>query len=133
MAISARLLKAIYFSDLDFLDAKLGSHPSQNWQAVLEGWDPLKVDLIRSIGDGKTTNGSSENWLPRDEGLLPVAPRKQGAPRKVCEYIDHMTPTWNVGKLEEFFLRRDVKVIRGIQCICEFVDPSQFVTSKQSK
>jgi hypothetical protein len=82
MAISARLLKAIYFLDFDFLDAKLGSHPSQIWQAVLEGRDAyaLKLGLIRGIDDGKTTDAWSENWLPRDEQLLPVAPRKQGAP-----------------------------------------------------
>jgi hypothetical protein len=80
MAISARLLKAIYFSDLDFLDDKLGSHSSQIWQAVLEGWDPLKVGLIRSIGDGKTTNGSSENWLPRHWRTIAEAKRAMAPP-----------------------------------------------------
>jgi hypothetical protein len=63
--------------------------------------------------DGRSTDAWSQNWLPRDERPLPVAPRKQGAPRRVSEYINSSTTSWN-SKLEEFFLPTNVEVIKGI-------------------
>jgi hypothetical protein len=54
-ALSARVLKAVYFPATDLLSAQLGSHPSQVWRAIIEGRDTLKLGLIRRIGDGTTT------------------------------------------------------------------------------
>jgi hypothetical protein len=96
------------------MDAELGSHPSQVWRAILEGRGALGLGLIKRIGDGKDTYAWTENWLPRDERLKPIAPRKQGAPRRVSDFIDTTTASWDHEKLEEFFLPMDVEVIRGI-------------------
>jgi hypothetical protein len=113
-SLSARVLKAVYFPGTEFLSASLGSHPSQIWRAILEGRDTLKLGLIRRIGDGTTTTAWSDNWLPRDTRLTPVAPIKADAPGLVSDYIDRSTAAWNVEKLQEFFLPMDVEVIRGI-------------------
>ena len=51
-ALSARILKAIYFPQADFLEAELGSHPSQVWRAIFEGRNAMKQCLIRRIGIG---------------------------------------------------------------------------------
>jgi hypothetical protein len=46
-ALSARILKAVYYPGTDLLSAGLGNHPSQIWRAILEGRDAMKLGLIR--------------------------------------------------------------------------------------
>jgi hypothetical protein len=38
-SLSTRILKSVYFPHSEFLEAQLGSHPSQIWRAIIEGWD----------------------------------------------------------------------------------------------
>ena len=55
-ALSARILKAVYYPNTDFLAATLGSSPSQVWRALVEGRDVMQQGLIRRIGTGEETN-----------------------------------------------------------------------------
>jgi hypothetical protein len=52
--LSARILKSLYYPSVDFLEADLGSAPSQIWRAIVEGKDILKLGLIRRTRDGRT-------------------------------------------------------------------------------
>jgi hypothetical protein len=113
-SLSAKIFKAVYYPDGDVLSAGLSSHPSQIWRSIIEGRDALKIGLIRRIGDGRTTDAWVQNWLPRDERLKPVAPRKDDAPQMVRDYIHHHIAAWNTEKLEEYFLPMDVDIIRNI-------------------
>jgi hypothetical protein len=76
--------------------------------------DALKLGLICRIGDGTTTKVWGHNWLSHDERLSPVAALKEGTPEYVSGFIDQTLATWNVAKLEEFFIPMDVYVIKGI-------------------
>jgi hypothetical protein len=76
-SLSARILKSVYYPEVDLLSAELGSHPSQVWRAILEGRETLQLGLIRRIGEGQTTDAWRHNWLPRDERLRPVAHLKK--------------------------------------------------------
>jgi hypothetical protein len=69
-SLSARVLKAVYFSNGDIILAELGSHPSRIWRSILEARDALKIGLIRRIGDGRTTDVWVQNWIPRSERML---------------------------------------------------------------
>jgi hypothetical protein len=80
----------------------------------MAGRDALKLGLIRRIGDGRSMNAWSDQWLPRDERLTPVTSLHDNAPWRVGDYIDHTQACWNVEKLEQFFLPMDIEVIRGI-------------------
>jgi hypothetical protein len=113
-ALSARVLKAVYFPDGDILSAEVGNHPSQVWRSILEGRDALKIGLIKRIGDERSTSTWNTNWLPRDTRLRHVAPQKEDPPLLVCDYISQVLAEWNVQKLEEYFLRADVEVIKNI-------------------
>ena len=68
-SLSARILKATYFPNSDFLDANLGPRPSRVWRAIMDGREVLSQGIIRRIGTGETTEIWVSNWLPRD-GLL---------------------------------------------------------------
>jgi hypothetical protein len=54
--LSARILRAVYFPNGDFMTAELGSRPSQIWRAVLHGREALKLGLIRRIGNGQSAS-----------------------------------------------------------------------------
>jgi hypothetical protein len=73
--LSARMLKAIYFPDSDFMAADLGAHQSKIWRSILHGREVLATGLIRCIGTGETTNAWADKWLPRDGALRPIACR----------------------------------------------------------
>jgi hypothetical protein len=66
-SLSARILKSVYYPEVDLLSDELVSHPSQVWCAILEGRETLQLGLIRRIGDGQITDAWRHNWLPRDE------------------------------------------------------------------
>jgi ribonuclease HI len=112
--LSARMLKAIYFPDGDFMQAELGSHPSKVWRAILEGREVLAAGLIRRIGTGMETNAWEDNWLPRDGAMRPFASRMPVPPQKVADYIDQVTRQWDRQKLNTFFQPVDVQVIMNI-------------------
>ena len=55
-SLSARVLKAVYFPDGDFLEAQIGTSPSRIWRAIVDGKDVLCQGLIRRIGTGEATD-----------------------------------------------------------------------------
>jgi hypothetical protein len=114
MPLSARILKAAYLPNSSILEATLGSHPSQIWWAILDGREVLVQGLVKRIGDGKSTNIWSENWLPRDTNLRPIVSLKINPPQKVHGLIDSTTASWNETVIRETFLPMDASVILNI-------------------
>jgi hypothetical protein len=102
-ALSARILKAIYYTNEDFLEAQRGSHPSQIWRAIIDGRDTLKQGLIRRIGTGEKTHAWNDIWLPRDKMLRPIVCKKANPPVAVASFINSASASWNVQKLESTF------------------------------
>ncbi|XP_071683223.1 uncharacterized protein [Lolium perenne] len=115
-ALSSRILKAVYHPSSDFLEASLGSHPSQVWRAIVEGRDAMKQGLIRRIGSGENTHAWNQNWLPRDHMLRPLARLEAvgDPPERVSSFIDATNATWNTELLHTWFLPMDVEVIKTI-------------------
>jgi hypothetical protein len=112
--LSARILKAVYFPETDFLDSELGSHPSQVWHALVEGKQALSLGLIRRIGDGKTTRVWTHNWLPRSEMMRPIASLSGDPPQLVSDLINVTSASWKQEKVQECFVKADCDVILGI-------------------
>jgi len=72
-SLSARVLKAVYFPDGDFLEAQIGTSPSRIWRAIVDGKDVLCQGLIRRIGTGEATDIWAMNWIPRDGLMRPIS------------------------------------------------------------
>jgi hypothetical protein len=113
-SLSARILKAVYFPDTEFLQARLGNAPSRIWRSILDGRDVLEQGLIRRIGTGEATYIWTMNWLPRDSLLRPVMRVQANLPQKVSELIDSTTMSWDMQKLHEFFAPMDRETIVNI-------------------
>jgi hypothetical protein len=107
-SLSARVLKAIYYPDGDFLEAGIGSTPSQVWRAIVDGKEVLQQGLIRRIGTGESTVIWGTNWLPRDGMLRPLPSQRPNPPQLVSEIIDSTMACWDQQKLLEFFHPMDV-------------------------
>jgi hypothetical protein len=87
--LSARILKAIYFPQTDFLSTELGAHPSRVWRSIMEGRVVLATGLIRCIGTGEETDAWNDNWIPRDGQMRPIFCKSQNPPQRVADFIDH--------------------------------------------
>lgn len=112
--LSARIIKAVYHPNVDFLDAELGNHPSQIWRALIEGREVLTQGLIRRIGDGTSTRIWTQKWLPRDQSVRPIACLAADPPMLVSELIDSTSASWDMEKLNKFFVRVDIDTIKSI-------------------
>ena len=113
-SLSARILKAVYFPNVDFLDANLGSSPSRIWRSILDGREVLERGLIRRIGTGESTHIWQMNWIPRENSLRPFRRDLTDPPQMVSELIDHTTASWDVQKLHAVFCPSDVEAILNI-------------------
>ena len=113
-SLSARILKAVYFPHCSLLQAELGSHPSQIWQAILDGHDILGQGVIRRIGDGEATDIWRHNWVPRDGLKRPICLLVQNPPARVAQLIDPTSATWNENLVRSVFTHFDAEEILRI-------------------
>ena len=86
--LSARVLKAVYFPNADFLDAEHGPSPSRVWRAIIDGKGVLQLGLIKRIRTGEDTDVWRTNWLPRDGLMRPICCLSSTPPAVVNELID---------------------------------------------
>jgi hypothetical protein len=75
-SLCARVLKAKYFPHGDIRDTVFASDPSPVWKGVEFGLDLLKKGLINRIGNGKRTQITRDQWVPRDSDLKITAMKK---------------------------------------------------------
>ena len=113
--LSARVLKSVYYPDVDFLEATAGNHASQIWRSLVEGKEVLKQGLIRRIGSGERAHAWNDNWLPRDYAMMPFACiSKDPPPVRVADFMESASATWKLNRLQEYMLPMDIEVIRAI-------------------
>jgi hypothetical protein len=113
-SLSARILQAVYYPNGSILDVELGSHPSQIWRSILGDRDILVQSLIRRIGDGRSTNIWTDNWLPRNFMMKPLVSIMINPPQMVSELIDETMATWKTNLVHACFLPMDAAIILGI-------------------
>jgi hypothetical protein len=114
-SLSARILKAVYFPNGEFLEADVGASPSRIWRAIIDGRDVLKQGLIKRIGTREETDIWNTNWLLMDGLLRPIAClSNDDQPQLMCELIDSCTATWDMEKVQGTFLPMDADITRNI-------------------
>jgi ribonuclease HI len=96
--------------------------PSPAWRGVEFGLELLKEGIIKRIGDGRSTQFSRDNWLPRDSGLKIAGLKKNSQLRWVNQLISPGSNSWNTSLLHELFFDFDVQTILKINLPVEKVD-----------
>ena len=68
----ARVLKARYFKNSEFLRAGCPGGVSFSWRSILHGRDLLKSGLIWRIVSGESIDVWKDNWIPRAGAQRPL-------------------------------------------------------------
>ena len=110
-SLCARLLKSIYYPQSSILNATLGSHPSQIWRAIVEGWDILNHGLIRRIGDGAHTRILEDPWIPSNPGWKPIVRMPNSGVTLVRELLRQANGIWDEALINNIFLPVDSQAI----------------------
>jgi hypothetical protein len=117
-SLSARILKAMYFPNGDFLDAELGASPSKICRSILDGRSVLKLGMIKRIGNREDTQIWGSNWIPRDSQLQPITCAMDAAnqvpPQRVIDLIDQTSMSWDRELPHATFLPMDYELIKNI-------------------
>jgi hypothetical protein len=113
-SLCARVLRARYFENGDFLSATCPKRASFTWWSILHGRELLKEGLIWRVGNGSNINVWSQNWIPRAMLQKPFGHLPDVEVTKVQELLLPDGAGWNVNRLNECFFEGDVADILKI-------------------
>jgi hypothetical protein len=86
-SLRARVLKARYFADKDFMDAKCPKKASFTWRSILHGRELLKEGVVWRVGDGEKVRVWDHNWIPRSYLGRPLSIKPNKVVNKVSELL----------------------------------------------
>jgi hypothetical protein len=111
----SRFLKAKYFPNTSFLEARLSGNASYIWRSICESRHVLRSGLRWRVGSGSGISVWNDAWLPCPSTFKVITPvRVLNVDATVDSLIDVNLMRWNVNLLKEIFLPRDVEVIKQI-------------------
>ncbi|KAG7563755.1 Endonuclease/exonuclease/phosphatase superfamily [Arabidopsis suecica] len=114
-SLLSRVIKAKYYSRATLMEANLGHRPSHAWRSIFQGTQLLKQGLQWRVGDGRTINVWSDQWLdnpPRP--ARPAGNASQGSLR-VSDLMFSGGNGWDDRKLYHLIHPEDVKLIMKIR------------------
>ncbi|KAL8107899.1 hypothetical protein AgCh_024343 [Apium graveolens] len=101
------ILKARYFPNTDFLNAKLGDNPSYMWRSILEAQDVVKTGMETVIW--------KVPWLPdRENGYITSEMPSELEDATVLSLMVTNERKWDEEILTDLFNDRDVQFIKNI-------------------
>jgi hypothetical protein len=112
--LCARVLKARYYPKGKITDTVFAANPSPVWKGIAFGLELLKECLIYKIGNGKSTQFSRDNWIPRVSGLKIATTKKNSRKRWVHQLMNPDSKSWNTNTLKDIFFDHDVEAILKI-------------------
>jgi hypothetical protein len=86
-SLCARVLRARYFKEGDFLTASCQKRASYTWRSILHGRELLKEGLIWRIGNGERVSVWEQNWIPRSSIKRPIGIKPDKVVKKVSELL----------------------------------------------
>jgi ribonuclease HI len=114
-SLTAKILKAKYYSQHSLMEAKLGSKPSFAWRSIFGARDLIEAGTIWRIGNGQDVNIWGVAWIPLQSTFKIQSPPKLLNPNgKVHELVDWENFRWKQNLLEELFSTEEVAAINSI-------------------
>jgi hypothetical protein len=103
-SLVARIMKAKYYPNTNFLDAEIGRNPSYAWRSIWNSKKLLKEGLIWRVGNGTNIKIWEDPWLPiprAHPARSPVSILNSQA--TVSELLDMDTNWWNTALVQRNF------------------------------
>lgn len=113
-SLVARVLKAMYFKHIGFIDASMRSKQSFIWRSVLWGRQVIQKGSRWRIRDVKNVKVYKNNWIPKLLTFRPISAPRKMLDITVAELIDN-EQNWKENLLLEHFTAEDVAFISQIQ------------------
>lgn len=110
-SLVARIYKAKYYPNDNFISAKLGASPSFVWHSVLAAQNILKQGLGCRVGDGKTINVVSDPWLPSTDNPYVITECELIQNQKVSSLMIPDERRWDEDLIKDIFNQRDANII----------------------
>lgn len=86
-SLVCKVLKGQYFKHQDIMNAKLGTNPSYIRRSLLWSIEILDQGLLWRVGNGKTINILSNQWIPRIKSKIEHSPSVRNNEPKICSLL----------------------------------------------
>jgi hypothetical protein len=94
-SLVARILKAKYYPNKDFLKAKQGQNMSYSWQSILKASWVLRKGCKWNVGNGEKIGIWEDNWLQPHFGSSMWSKKPENTPYQyVSDLIDNQIRGW---------------------------------------
>jgi hypothetical protein len=121
------VLKAKYFKNVSFLEAKKGSQASYAWQSILAARDILNEGMHWRIGNGKSVKIWGDRWVPRPTSYKIQSPVSMLAmDAKVEQIIDIELGEWNVSLIRAIFNEEEANLICQLP-LSKYIPPDRLI------
>lgn len=106
-SLVARLYKARYFAESDFLNSRLGSNPSFIWRSISEAKKVISACSCWRIGTGTEVDILRQPWLNATENpyITKISPSLSN--QKVVSFFCTGTKNWDTDLIANVFNTRD--------------------------
>uniref|UniRef100_A0A2N9FI47 CCHC-type domain-containing protein n=1 Tax=Fagus sylvatica TaxID=28930 RepID=A0A2N9FI47_FAGSY len=109
------ILKAKYFPHTSFLEAQVSGNVYYIWRSICEARNVMRDGLRWRVGSGTNIKIWKDAWLPSPSTFRPISPISgSNSEATVDSLIDGNSMCWDVDKLKQMFLPRDVEIINQI-------------------
>ncbi|CAH9096129.1 unnamed protein product [Cuscuta europaea] len=113
--LMSQVLKARYFPNTNFLNAKLGNNPSFFWRSIFETQELIKNNTRRCVGNCIDVQVWADAWLPGQGSGKISSIRPRGVrDMNVAALCDIAGKKWNVDMICSLFNEDDKKLILSI-------------------
>ncbi|KAK0584046.1 hypothetical protein LWI29_006910 [Acer saccharum] len=112
-SLIARLLKAKYFKQEEFLQVEVKSGISHVWRSILWGRNLLSQGLKWVVGNGKNIRVFQDKWIPRPSSFRTITPDPGGEIR-VADLLSRNLRWWDIDKLNRLLLPGDKELVLSI-------------------
>ncbi|XP_048502752.1 uncharacterized protein LOC125498565 [Beta vulgaris subsp. vulgaris] len=109
-SLMARVMKAKYYPNHEFLDAYLGTSVSYSWKSIWSSKALLKEGVVWRVGTGANIHIWEDPWVVDEEGRFITSTPTAGL-SMVSDLVDVDRMDWKVEVVEAAFNERDTRCI----------------------
>ncbi|KAL5570359.1 hypothetical protein UlMin_026934 [Ulmus minor] len=112
-SLVGKVLKACYFLNCSFLEAKIGGSPSYTWRSILWGRKVIELGSRWRVGSGESIRVTEDRWIPKSNSFKILDPPPLPENFRVSE-LRIPSGTWDASFIRNLFGQEVAKDILSI-------------------